>query len=164
MLPAGIAVESWNRLLEAGVKPAGLGARDTLRLEAGMNLYGSDMDEDVTPLECGLAWTVSMKDDRAFVGRAALEAQKAAGVPRRQVGLLLEDKGVLRGHQKVVTPAGDGEITSGTYSPTLERSVALARIPPGTFERVQVDIRGKLLSAKIVKPPFVRNGAPQIAL
>jgi aminomethyltransferase len=164
MLPAGIAVESWNRLLDAGVKPCGLGARDTLRLEAGMNLYGSDMDEDVTPLECGLAWTVAMKDERRFVGRAALEAQKAAGVPRRQVGLLLEDKGVLRGHQKVVTPAGEGEITSGTYSPTLERSVALARIPPGTFDRVQVEIRGKLLNAKIVKPPFVRHGAPQIPL
>jgi aminomethyltransferase len=129
-----------------------------------MNLYGSDMDEDVTPLESGLAWTVAMRDERPFVGRDALAAQKAAGVPRRQVGLLLEDKGVLRGHQRVVTPAGDGEITSGTYSPTLERSVALARVPPGTFERVQVDVRGRLLNARIVKPPFVRHGQPVIAL
>jgi aminomethyltransferase len=164
MLPAGRAVEALDALLAAGVKPAGLGARDTLRLEAGMNLYGSDMDEAVTPLESGLAWTVAMRDERPFIGRDALAAQKAAGVPRRQVGLLLEDKGVLRGHQRVVTPAGDGEITSGTYSPTLERSVALARIPPGTFERVQVDVRGKLLNARIVKPPFVRHGQPVIAL
>ncbi len=164
MLPAGEAAGALDALLAAGVKPAGLGARDTLRLEAGMNLYGSDMDEDVTPLESGLGWTVAMKEPRDFVGRAALESQKAAGVPRRQVGLLLEDKGVLRGHQRVVTPAGDGEITSGTYSPTLERSVALARIPPGTFERVQVDVRGKLLNARIVKPPFVRHGQPVIAL
>jgi aminomethyltransferase len=164
MMPADRAVESLDALLAAGVKPAGLGARDTLRLEAGMNLYGSDMDEDVTPLESGLAWTVAMRDERPFIGRDALAAQKAAGVPRRQVGLLLEDKGVLRGHQRVVTPAGDGEITSGTYSPTLERSVALARVPPGTFERVQVDVRGKLLNARIVKPPFVRHGQPVIAL
>jgi aminomethyltransferase len=164
MMPADRAVESLDGLLAAGVKPAGLGARDTLRLEAGMNLYGSDMDEDVTPLESGLAWTVAMRDERPFVGRDALAAQKAAGVPRRQVGLLLEDKGVLRGHQRVVTPAGDGEITSGTYSPTLERSVALARVPPGTFERVQVDVRGRLLNARIVKPPFVRHGQPVIAL
>ncbi len=154
----------WERLREAGVRPAGLGARDTLRLEAGMNLYGSDMDEGVTPLESGLAWTVAMRDERAFIGRAALEAQLADGVPRRLVGLLLEDKGVLRGHQRVVTPNGDGEITSGTYSPTLERSVALARVPPGDFDRVQVDVRGKLLNARIVKPPFVRHGQPVIAL
>ncbi|MFO0451983.1 MAG: glycine cleavage T C-terminal barrel domain-containing protein, partial [Pseudomonadota bacterium] len=122
------------------------------------------MDENVTPLECGLAWTVAMKAPRPFVGRGALEAQKAAGVPRRQVGLLLEDKGVLRGHQKVVTPAGEGEITSGTYSPTLERSVALARVPPGTYDRVQVDVRGRLLTARVVKPPFVRYGQPVIDL
>jgi aminomethyltransferase len=164
MMPAGEAVRSLDALLAAGVKPAGLGARDTLRLEAGMNLYGSEMDESVSPLECGLAWTVAMKEPRNFIGRSALEEQKAAGVPRRQVGLLLEDKGVLRGHQRVVTPAGDGEITSGTYSPTLERSVALARVPPGDFDRVQVDIRGKLLNARVVKPPFARNGQPVIAL
>jgi aminomethyltransferase len=164
MLPAGDAVAALDALLAAGVKPAGLGARDTLRLEAGMNLYGSDMDESVSPLEAGLAWTVALKEPRDFVGRAALEALKAAGVPRRQVGLLLEDKGVLRGHQRVVTPNGDGEITSGTFSPTLERSVALARVPPGDFDRVQVDIRGKLLNARVVKPPFVRHGKAVIAL
>ncbi len=164
MLPAGEAVAALHALLAAGVKPAGLGARDTLRLEAGMNLYGSDMDESVSPLEAGLAWTVAMKEPRDFVGRAALETQKAMGVPRRQVGLLLEDKGVLRGHQRVVTPNGDGEITSGTYSPTLERSVALARVPPGDFDRVQVDIRGKLLNARVVKPPFVRHGRAVIAV
>ena len=164
VLPAAEVATAWNRLREGGVRPCGLGARDTLRLEAGMNLYGSDMDESITPLECGLAWTVALREPRPFVGRAALEAQKAAGVPRRQVGLLLEDKGVLRGHQKVVTPAGEGEITSGTYSPTLERSVALARVPPGTYERVQVDIRGKLLNARVVKPPFVRHGQPVVEL
>jgi aminomethyltransferase len=164
MLPAAEAVATLDALLAAGVRPAGLGARDTLRLEAGMNLYGSDMDEDVTPLEAGLAWTVAMKEARDFVGRDALEAQRAAGVRRRQVGLVLEDKGVLRGHQRVVTPAGDGEITSGTYSPTLERSVALARVPPGDFARVEVEIRGKRLAARIVKPPFVRHGRAAIEL
>jgi aminomethyltransferase len=164
ILPASEVGAFWDGLVASGVAPAGLGARDTLRLEAGMNLYGSDMDEAVSPLEAGLAWTVAMKEPRPFIGRAALEAQKAAGLRRRQVGLLLEDRGVLRGHMRVVTPNGDGEITSGTFSPTLQRSVALARIPPGDFTHVQVDIRGKLLAARIVKPPFVRHGQAQIAL
>jgi aminomethyltransferase len=158
MVPAAQAEAAWERLVAEGVRPCGLGARDTLRLEAGMNLYGSDMDEDVTPLECGLGWTVAMKDTRDFIGRAALEAQKSAGVPRRQVGLVLEERGVLRAHQRVVTPGGDGEITSGTWSPTLEKSIALARIPPGSVDRVQVNVRGRLLNARVVKPPFVRHG------
>jgi len=128
-----------------------------------MNLYGQDMDEKVTPLESGLAWTVAFQPaDRDFVGRKALEAQKASastsGGHRRMVGLVLEDKGVLRSHMRVVTPAGDGEITSGTFSPTLEKSIALARVPAGDFDRVQVDIRGKLCAARVVKPPFARNG------
>jgi len=165
VLPATEAAGFWAALVAAGVKPCGLGARDTLRLEAGMNLYGSDMDESVTPLESGLAWTVAMKDARDFVGRPALEAQKAAGVPRKLVGLLLEERGVLRAHQKVrVEGGGEGELTSGTFSPTLERSIGLARVPAGTGERVQVEIRGKLLAARVVKPPFVRHGEAQIEL
>jgi len=165
ILPAGQVRSFWDALAAAGVVPCGLGARDTLRLEAGMNLYGSDMDESVTPLESGLAWTVAMKDDRAFVGRAALEAQKAAGVGRKLVGLLLEDRGVLRAHQKVVVEGvGEGELTSGTYSPTLERSIGLARVPAATGDRVKVDIRGKLLDARVVKPPFARNGKAAIEI
>ena len=160
VLPQDQAVAFWNRLAEAGVKPAGLGARDTLRLEAGMNLYGQDMDEDVSPFEAGLAWTVSLDEGRDFIGRAALDAQKVAGVPRRMVGLVLEDKGVLRHGQRVVTAAGDGEILSGTFSPTLAKSIAFARIPAGEAGEVSVDIRGKLLPARIVTYPFVRDGKP----
>jgi aminomethyltransferase len=158
MIPAADAVRVWRELNAAGVTSCGLGARDTLRLEAGMNLYGSDMDEQTHPFESGLAWTVAMEPaDRQFIGRTALENI----TPSRQlVGLLLEDRGVLRGHQKVVTPAGAGEITSGTFSPTLERSIALARVPAGALQQVQVDIRGKLLNARVVKPPFVRFGQP----
>jgi aminomethyltransferase len=160
VVPAASAAEWWQRLRAAGVACCGLGARDTLRLEAGMNLYGSDMDETTTPLESGLKWTVAFdRRERAFIGRPALEAQLAAGVPRKLVGLVLEDRGVLRGHQKVlVTGIGAGEITSGTYSPTLERSIAFARVPAATGTEVQVDIRGKLLAARVVRPPFVRNG------
>jgi aminomethyltransferase len=159
MLPAAQAVGAWRRLNELGVASCGLGARDTLRLEAGMNLYGNDMDESTQPFESGLAWTVAMQPpERAFVGRAALEAVLGAGSPRKLVGLLLEDRGVLRSHQKVISAAGEGEITSGTFSPTLERSIALARVPAATAEKVQVDIRGKLLNARVVKPPFVRFG------
>jgi len=161
ILPGKAATFTWQMLHEAGVKPIGLGARDTLRLEAGMNLYGSDMDETTTPLESGLAWTVALEpSDRKFIGREALEKQKAAGVPRALVGLVLDDKGVLRGHQKVICAAGPGEITSGSFAPTLERSVALARVPAAAAgeSHCQVDVRGKLLNARIVKYPFVRNG------
>ena len=157
MLPAGEAESLWNQLKDAGVAPCGLGARDTLRLEAGMNLYGQDMDETVSPLDAGLAWTVAMKDERDFVGRAALAAN---GQQKQFLGLLLLDKGVLRGHQKVVTAQGEGEITSGSFSPTLQQSIALARLPMGVQigDDVQVDIRGKLLKAKVTKPVFARNG------
>jgi aminomethyltransferase len=160
MLPAAEIAAFWSALKAAGVTECGLGARDTLRLEAGMNLYGNDMDEHVSPLESGLTWTVAFEPaDRNFVGRAALDAQRNAGVPRKLVGLILEDRGVLRGHQKVVAPdIGDGELTSGTFSPTMERSIGFARIPAGAGEQVQVDIRGKLLNARVVKYPFVRNG------
>ncbi|HEV2229763.1 MAG TPA: glycine cleavage system aminomethyltransferase GcvT [Steroidobacteraceae bacterium] len=160
MLPAADAVPAWRRLNSLGVASCGLGARDTLRLEAGMNLYGHDMDESTDPFESGLGWTVALEPPgRAFVGREALEAIRARGPGPRLVGLLLEDRGVLRSHQKVLVPGvGEGQITSGTFSPTLERSIALARVPAATPERVQVDIRGKLLNARVVKPPFVRFG------
>jgi aminomethyltransferase len=165
MLPVGQAPALWADLKAAGVAEAGLGARDTLRLEAGMNLYGNDMDETISPLDAGLAWTVDLKTPREFVGRAALEQQLAnAGARKALVGLKLLDKGVLRSHQKVVTPQGEGEITSGTFAPTLGFSVAMARVPQGVKagDTVQVDIRGKLLAAQVVKMPFVRNGKPMI--
>lgn len=165
MLPAGDAAALWTTLQAAGVRPCGLGARDTLRLEAGMNLYGNDMDESVSPLESGLAWTVVLDDGRDFVGKAALIAQRAAGPARMLVGLLLMDRGVLRSHQRVIVDGGGvGEVTSGTYSPTLERSIGLARVPVAASDAVHVDIRGRLLPARIVKPPFVRNGRIMVAL
>ena len=157
MMPAAEAEALWNALNKAGVAPCGLGARDTLRLEAGMNLYGQDMDETVSPLDAGLAWTVSLNTERDFVGKAALVAN---GQQKQFLGLILLDKGVLRGHQKVMTLQGDGEITSGSFSPTLQQSIALARLPLGVQigDEVSVDIRGKALKAKVTKPVFARNG------
>jgi aminomethyltransferase len=157
MLPKEEVEKFWYDLNKAGVKPIGLGARDTLRLEAGMNLYGQDMDETVGPLESGLGWTVDLKSERDFIGKAALLANPPT---RKLVGLLLLDRGVLRGHQKVQTAQGEGEITSGSFSPTLERSIALARVPNGVQigDTVQVSIRDKMLAAQVVKYPFARNG------
>jgi aminomethyltransferase len=158
MLPALRAAALWGALAAAGVRPCGLGARDTLRLEAGMNLYGQDMDERVNPLESGLAWTVDLASPRDFVGKATLAATPPQ---RQQVGLLLVDKGgVLRGHQHVRSDHGDGEITSGTFAPTIGASIALARLPIGVApgDLVRVDIRDKQLAARVVKPPFVRHG------
>jgi aminomethyltransferase len=165
MLPAQKAAEAWLALNALGVLSCGLGARDTLRLEAGMNLYGNDMDETTHPFESGLGWTVALKPaERRFIGREALERVKAAGSARELIGLMLEDRGVLRSHQKVIVPGGGtGEITSGTFSPTLERSIAFARVPSGPVVRVEVDIRGKLLAARTVKPPFVRGGKPLVS-
>jgi aminomethyltransferase len=157
IVPAATAEAIWHALADAGVRPAGLGARDTLRLEAGLNLYGQDMDESVTPLESGLAWTVDTRVDRDFVGRDALAKRTVA---RRLAGLVLQDAGVLRAHQVVHTSKGDGEITSGTFSPTMKRSIALARLPKGVAdgETVHVEVRGRPLAARVVKPPFVRHG------
>jgi aminomethyltransferase len=158
VLPAAAAEAAWRSLAGAGVRPCGLGARDTLRLEAGMNLYGQDMDETTNPLESGLAWTVDLASPRDFVGKAALAAVRPS---RQQVGLLLEGAGgVLRAHQKVHTSRGDGETTSGTFSPTLGRSIALARVPEGVAvgDGVEVEVRDRRLAARVVKPPFVRNG------
>jgi len=158
MLPAPRAAALWTALAAAGVRPCGLGARDTLRLEAGMNLYGQDMDETVGPLESGLGWTVDLASPRDFAGKAALLARP----PTRQLtGLVLVDAGgVLRAHQRVRTAHGEGEITSGTFSPTLNRSIALARLPAAVAagDTVQVAVRDRLLTARVVKPPFARNG------
>ena len=164
VVPATTAAGLWEGLLQAGCAPCGLGARDTLRLEAAMNLYGSDMDESISPLEAGLEWTVAWEpEDRDFIGRKPLQALRASAERRRFVGLLLEDRGVLRNHQKVVVDGvGEGEITSGGFSPTIGRSIALARIPAGDYDRAQVEVRGKLLNVRIVKTPFVRNGQIRI--
>jgi len=158
VLPAAHVAAAWSALVAAGARPCGLGARDTLRLEAGMNLYGQDMDDDVSPLDAGLAWTVDMAPGREFVGRAALESR---GQRSDFLGLLLVDTGgVLRAHQKVSTPSGEGEITSGTFSPTLSRSVAFARLPRGVAPgaTVHVQVRDRQLAARVVKLPFVRKG------
>lgn len=157
-LPNEQAADFWQQLVTAGVKPCGLGARDTLRLEAGMNLYGQDMDETVSPLAANMGWTIAWEpSDRNFIGRTALEQAKAAGTAKL-VGLVMEQKGVLRHGQKVITAAGEGEITSGTFSPTLGFSIALARVPAATGDTAEVDIRGKLVPVKVVKPAFVRMG------
>jgi aminomethyltransferase len=171
VVPQDKAVALWDALLGAGVKPAGLGARDTLRLEAGMNLYGQDMDETVTPYEAGLAWTVALDGGadlkpRAFTGRDVLEAQKANGVPRQLIGLVMDEKGVLRHGQKVLTANGEGEILSGTFSPTLGKAIAFARVPAGDIPLgaggdVRVDIRGREVPVRVVRFPFVRDGKPQ---
>ncbi|WP_242111462.1 glycine cleavage system aminomethyltransferase GcvT [Luteimonas aquatica] len=163
IVPEQQAVALWDALLAAGVKPAGLGARDTLRLEAGMNLYGQDMDESVSPYEAALAWTIALDEvepgtPRAFTGREALEKQKAGGVPRQMIGLVMDEKGVLRHGQKVLTAGGEGEILSGTFSPTLGKAIAFARVPAGETGEVRVDIRGKEVPVRVVKFPFVRDG------
>ena len=158
MIPADRAESAWQALLAAGVRPCGLGARDTLRLEAGMNLYGQDMDRSVTPLECGLAWTVALEGKRDFIGRAALEPRRPAA---RLLGLVLAERGgVLRAHQAVRSEHGEGVITSGSFSPTLNTSIAFARLPiesrPG--ERAEARVRERALAARVVQPPFVRGG------
>ena len=163
MLPSVEAVAMWDKFASVGIKPCGLGARDTLRLEAGMNLYGSDMTEETSPLISGLGWTIAMMpEDRNFIGRSELEREKAVGVKQKIVGLILEERGVLRAHQKVIVAGApiDGEITSGTFSPSLQKSIALARVPVEVGDTCQVEIRGKLLNAAVVKPVFVRDGQP----
>ncbi len=171
IVPEQQAVALWDALLDAGVKPAGLGARDTLRLEAGMNLYGQDMDETVSPYEAALAWTIALDEiepgkSRPFTGRDVLEKQKAEGAPRQMIGLVMDEKGVLRHGQKVLTAHGEGEILSGTFSPTLGKAIAFARVPAGDIPlgaagNVRVDIRGKEVPVRVVKFPFVRDGKAQ---
>ena len=157
LVPEAEIAGFWQQLLAAGVVACGLGARDTLRLEAGMNLYGHEMDDHVSPLVANMAWTIAWDHD--FIGKDPILAEKNAGVSQQLVGLILQDKGVLRAEQKVIVEGvGEGVTTSGTFSPTLEKSIALARVPAGDFTQVQVEIRGRKLAAIVVKPPFVRNG------
>ncbi len=159
MLPEKSAEFTWKMLLEVGIKPCGLGARDTLRLEAGMSLYGAEMNETVSPLAAALTWTVDLSDEnRQFVGREALEALKHKGADKTIVGLVLEGKGVIRNHQQVITNLGIGEVTSGSFSPTMGKAIALASVPKGAQGLCEIEMRNKKVSAKIVKPPFVRNG------
>ncbi|PID43828.1 MAG: glycine cleavage system protein T [Proteobacteria bacterium] len=160
ILPNDDVVAFWEGLKSVGVVPCGLGARDTLRLEAGMNLYGTDMDETVTPLESNMAWTVAWQpENRDFIGREALERQKAGGVPHKLVGVVLEEKGILRSHQKIGLADGStGELTSGSFSPTLGCSIALARIPASASGQAVVEMRKKKLPVQLVRPPFVRKG------
>jgi aminomethyltransferase len=146
------------------VTPCGLGARDTLRLEAGMHLYGQDMDEDTLPLACGLSWTVDLSDGRDFVGRDALDAAREAGIEMRLVALLLEGRGVLRAGQNVVADGNVvGRVTSGTFSPTMKRAIGLAHVPVGTGETCAVDIRGREVACSVHTPPFVRHGQIKIS-
>ena len=163
VLPATQVVDFWNALLAQGVRPCGLGARDTLRLEAGMNLYGQDMDEAIQPAQAGLAWTISLKDEaRDFIGRKAITQ-----APKRNafMGIRLNERGVMRAHMKVRTELGDGEITSGTMSPTLGFSIGFARLPEGIRPgaSVEVELRGKWLPATLCTLPFVRNGKPLVS-
>lgn len=161
IVPEAAAQALWQQLLDLGVVPCGLGSRDTLRLEAGMNLYGLDMDETISPLAANMAWTIAWEpSERDFIGRDALTAQKAAGDQLKLVGLVLEEKGILRSHQVVVTPFGHGEITSGTFSPTLGHSVALARVPREVKvgDTIEVEMRKKLVKVTVTKNSFVRNG------
>ena len=160
LLPADQAPAFFNDLVGAGISPIGLGARDTLRLEAGMNLYGQDIHLSVSPLSANMAWTIAWEpQSRQFIGRVALEAEKAGGVPLKLVGLVLEERGVLRAHQVVrIAGIGEGEITSGSFSPTLSKSIALARVPTATADRAEVEIRGKWYPVRVVKPTFVRLG------
>lgn len=161
VVPETQAANLWQQLLDAGVTPCGLGARDTLRLEAGMNLYGLDMDETISPLAANMAWTISWEPtDRQFIGRSVLEAQKEAGDQPKLVGLVFEAKGVLRSGLKVITPTGEGVITSGSFSPTLGHSIAMARVPRSVKlgDTIQVEMRKKLVDVQVIKPSFVRNG------
>ncbi len=166
VLPAAQAPGFWRQCLDAGIRPCGLGARDTLRLEAGMNLYGADMDETISPLEAGLGWTIAWEPKgRDFIGRGPLTEMRSNPGQRKFAGLLLEGKGVLRNHQRVVVDGNDdGEITSGGFSPTMERSIAMARIPAGDYETAQVEVRNRLLDVRVVGMPFVRNGKIRIDL
>jgi aminomethyltransferase len=158
MLPALDAPGLWRELESAGVRPAGLGARDTLRLEAGLNLYGQDMDEKTTPLESNLAWTVAFEpQDRDFIGRAALEAQRLTGIGNKLTGIALDDRGVMRHGMRVITNAGEGEVRSGIFSPTLGYSIGLARVPRAAAGEIGILIRGRQGRGRIVRPPFIEK-------
>jgi aminomethyltransferase len=161
ILPEEDAPEFWDKFLKAGIKPAGLGARDTLRLEAGMNLYGQDMDETTSPLSANMDRTIAYTPaEREFIGKPALIAHKAlydAGKAPELKGLVLESRGILRTGQTLITDQGEGIVTSGGFSPTLKHSIALARIPSNS-KTCKVDLRGTPTPVRIVKPNFVRFG------
>lgn len=160
MLPATDAPVLWQALCAAGCQPCGLGARDTLRLEAGLNLYGADMDEQTSPLAANMAWTIAWEPaSRDFIGRQTLEAQRQTADQPKQVGLVLDQRAVLRAGQPVLVDGiGTGVITSGSFSPTLGCSIALARVPRATTDSASVEIRGKQLQVRVIRPGFVRNG------
>ncbi|UOO81493.1 glycine cleavage system aminomethyltransferase GcvT [Uruburuella testudinis] len=163
ILPGSEAPAFFQALQAVGVQPCGLGARDTLRMEAGMNLYGNDMDDETSPLQAGMGWTVDLKDEsRDFVGKTALVALKEQGTDVKQVGLLLAKGGILREGMEVVTDAGSGITTSGVFSPSLKQSIAIARVPKA-FEgdTAKVLLRGKAVDVRVLKLPFVRNGKQQ---
>jgi aminomethyltransferase len=165
MLPNDEVVGFWNALASAGVPPCGLAARDTLRLEAGMNLYGHEMDDTVSPLSANMGWTIAWNpSDRNFIGRDAIEAEKNAGPAFKLVGLVLKERGVMRADQVISVPGIEqkGVITSGTFSPTLGYSIALARVPEGIDNQCYVDMRGKQILVDVVAPNFVRNGKPVV--
>lgn len=158
VVPNEQADELWDKFSEAGAKPCGLGSRDTLRLEAGYNLYGLDMDQYTSPLVSNLSWTVSFDDSRNFIGRQALEEEKEKGIKQKLVGLTMKTGGILRNHQKVFLPGvGEGEITSGGFSPTLGHAIALARVPVETVKDAEVERLGKRIPVEIVKPPFIKK-------
>lgn len=162
LVPEENAVDLWNKLLTVEVKPCGLGARDTLRLEAGMHLYGQDMNEDISPLECGLTWTVR-KEDLDFNGADALIALKEKGISKKMTGVILTTRGILRHDQKLVDENGlTGIITSGTFSPSTEVAIAMAIVDKNLGNDVKVQIRKKELPVQLVKLPFVRNGVSNI--
>ena len=176
ILPADAAADFFKELKENGIKPAGLGARDTLRMEAGMNLYGHDMDESISPYDCNMGWTLALKDNRDFIGREALvnnrKQSKDNDTAMKQVGLLMTSRGVLREGMAVTINQGSdneqtGVITSGTFSPSLKNSIAIARVPNSVSEddTVQIDLRGKgkFVDVRVIKLPFVRNGKQQFA-
>ena len=159
ILPERLAIEFWKEMVDQGVRPIGLGARDSLRLEAGLNLYGLDMTENTSPLVSSLSWTLCWKArDRRFIGKEALESQLAQGISHKLTGLVLEAKGVMRAGQTVYTDSGTGVVTSGIFSPTLGCSIALARLPKEALGKCEIGLRGKRVKARIVRPPFVRNG------
>ncbi|MEO5364383.1 MAG: glycine cleavage system aminomethyltransferase GcvT [Magnetococcus sp. DMHC-8] len=168
IVPEENGVTLWESLLRFGVLPVGLGARDTLRLEAGMPLYGHEMDGRTSPLECGLGWAIAWEPlDRDFIGRQALEPLWGQPLPRKRVGLILQDRGVLRDQQTILREGKPvGRITSGGYSPTLEKGIALARVAGDVAvgSILQVDMRGRSVNVQVVRPPFVRMGKPVFRL
>ena len=161
MLAPDTAQQLWQSFLDAGVVPCGLGARDTLRLEAAMSLYGQDIDEKTTPLEAGLGWVVHLKDKGDFIGRSVLEQQKAEGVKRRLVGIEMSGRHIARhGYKVIYKGEAVGEVTSGTLAPTVGKAIALAYVPktlskPG--QTLEIEIRGKTYPATVVKKPFYRS-------